>query len=733
MRLPRNDSTRVVFVFKLKYQQPNRLTFGIAYMNKRIFFINLIFALLLNLFIAIASVAQTRRAPDASRFFPPRDLMRIGVYYYPEHWSPEQWERDFANIEKMGFEFVHIGEFAWTFLEPEENRFEFAWLDRAIELAARHNLRVVLCTPTPTPPAWMFEKYPNAYLVGGDGRRREHGSRGNNALADKDYLRLSERIIMELGERYGRNRAIWGWQLDNEPNAQPDYSDSAQSAFRDWLRTKYQTIDNLNREWGAAFWSLRYNDFNQIRLPNPALLYNPSPHAMLDFKRFTADTTGAFLNRQYQVLRRFVSPTQWITTNYIVNTGSSDPRRSTDLDFASFTLYPVSGGSNLGEDGFRLGWQDGMAFGNSFYKNIKGATGVMELQPGQVNWANVNPQPMPGAIRMWLWHAFAGGSSFACTYRYRQPLYGGELYHYGIVGTDGVTPSPGGLEFARVIGEMRELRKQYDANAKPSAPFTARRTAMLWNHDNLWNIEAQKQNGNWDTWGHTFRFMEAAASTGAPVDFIAESQDFNRYPVLIAPAYQLLDEQLVNKWKSYVAQGGNLILTARTGQKKRNGQLWEARWAEPIYNLIGAEVSFFDTLPDSARGEVEMNAKKYQWNIWGDVLKPQANTETLARYANQFYAGQAAVTHRKLGTGTVTYIGVHTKDGQLEKQIVREVYQRARIPIADYPPGVYVNQRDGFTVAVNYSSDTANIPPPNNAKILIGGLPLKPGNVVVWR
>src|SRR5207244_4106316 len=120
------------------------------------------------------------------------------------------------------------------------------------------------------------------------------------------------------------------------------------------------------------------------------------------------------LNWQAAILRRHIAAGQWITTNYISNIGSSDPRRSTDLDFQSYTIYPVSGGRNVGENGFRLGWNQGMAFAPLFYKSIKGITGVMELQPGQVNWAWVNPQPMPGVVRMWLWHAFAEGDSFAC-------------------------------------------------------------------------------------------------------------------------------------------------------------------------------------------------------------------------------------------------------------------------------------------------------------------------------
>src|SRR5215213_8843206 len=298
-------------------------------------------------------------AESARRFFPAKDLMRVGVYYYPEHWPREQWERDFANMEKMGFEFVHMAEFAWAFMEPEEGKFDFEWLDTAVTLAARHNLRVILCTPTPTPPAWMYEKYPNAYLVGADGRRREHGSRGNNALADADYRRLSERVITEMARRYGRNPAVWGWQLDNEPQGFADYSPSAQSAFRDWLRARYKTVDVLNREWGANFWSLKYNSFDQVIAPNPTLLYGPSPHAILDHRRFSADQIAKFLDWQSVLLRRHTEPSQWITTNYISNIGNADPRRTDALDFISYTMYPVSGGANLGEDGFRLGWQDG--------------------------------------------------------------------------------------------------------------------------------------------------------------------------------------------------------------------------------------------------------------------------------------------------------------------------------------------------------------------------------------
>jgi beta-galactosidase len=687
--------------------------------------------------LLVAGLAAPARSQDARRFFPKADLMKIGVYYYPEQWPEAQWDRDFRNMAAMGFEFTHFGEFAWAFLEPSDGTFAFAWLDRAIDLASKYGLKVILCTPTPCPPAWMGERYPEIYFVGADGRRREHGTRANGSLADDLFVRYSKRIVTELGRRYGNDARVWGWQLDNEPSAPADYSPSARAKFQDWLRAKYGTIAALNNAWGGNFWSTRYDSFGQVLIPNEALFGEDalSPHALLDFRRFTADTQAAFLRMQSDILRGLVRPEQWITTNYINIIDSADPRRDDGVDFTSFTMYPVRGEANLGPLGFRLGSPYRLAFATDYYRSIKGVTGVMELQPGQVNWAPINPQPEAGAVRMWLWHAFGGGCSFACTYRYRQARYGSELFHAGIVGPDGVTPSRGGLEFAQVAEEMKKLRGLYDPKAALPAALAGRRTAILWSHDVMWDLEIHKQTALWDTWDHRFKLMAAAKSLGAPVDYVGEGADFSAYPFLIAPAYQLVDAALVEKWRSYVEAGGHLILTCRTGVKDKNGHLPEAPWAGMIAPLIGAEVEMSDCLLVGARGRVRMGGAGYEWNRWADVLTPRPGegTETLAVYADQFYAGKAAAVTRRLGRGTVTYIGVDTLEGKLERDVLRTVYARAGAAIGGYPPGVTVEWRDGFFVAVNYSSRPFIVPVGAGATFIFGANPLPPAGVLVWR
>jgi beta-galactosidase len=672
---------------------------------------------------------------DARRFFPKTDLMTFGVYYYPEQWPKAQWERDLHTIKKLGFEFTHFAEFSWALLEPEEGVYDFKWLDDAMALAEKEGLKVILCTPSACPPAWMSEKYPEIYLVDETGRRREHGNRANQSLSNEIYKKYVDKIILELGKRYGHHKNVMGWQLDNEPGAAYDFSPSARHAFQAWLRSRYQTIENLNKEWVGSFWSTKYDRFEQIVIPNAGLYSEDklSPHAVLDFSRFTADVQADFLNHQADQLRKHIDPRQWITTNYTNVVYNADPRRTTHIDFPTYTMYPVSGRNPLGGNSFRMGSPYRISEANDYYRSIAGITGVMELQPGQVNWASINPQLMPGAVHMWLMQAFGGGCSFACTYRYRHPLGSSEMYHDGIVGTDGLTLSRGGKEFVVAMQEMKKLRENYDATIRMPEELTKRKTAFLWNHENLWDLENQRQTSAWNTWAHRTVYTAAVKSAGAPLDFITEDTDFSTYPFMIATAYQLIDQKLVDKWEQYVLKGGHLILSARTGQKDRNGHFFESKWNGLVASLIGAEVEFFDMLVPDVRGKIQAGNRVYEWNSWADVLAPAPGTKVLASYGDQFYKGKAAAVKRSLGKGTITYIGAASMDGNLERQIVRSVYTDAGISIENFPKGVMVEWRDGFYVGVNYTDSIISLPVPQSSKILVGANPLQPAQSIVWK
>lgn len=688
---------------------------------------------LLILFVSLNGFSQT-----AERFFEKKDLMLFGTYYYPEQWSEEQWERDMKNMADIGFDFTHYAEFAWSSLEPEEGKYDFSWLDKSVALAQEYGLKVVMCTPTPTPPAWLTAKHPDILIVNDMGTTIQHGTRQHASWSSDIYWQYIEKIITQLAKRYGNNETVIGWQIDNEPSHYGiyDYSKNAQEKFRRWLENKYKSIDSLNSTWGNAFWSQSYNDFGQILIPNQRELpVKANPHAILDFQRFCADEVASFVNGQNDILRKYISKGQWITTNTMPNHHPVDPYRMDKLDFHTYTRYLVTGmDDGHGEQGFRMGSSHILGFNNDTYRNYPGKVyGVMELQPGQVNWGNYDPQTYPGAIRLWLYHVLAGGSKFVCNYRFRQPLKGSEQYHYGMIQTDGVTPSVGGEQYKQTIKEMDILKANYDKNARMPGDVAKKRTAILYGIDNDWEMQFQPQTIQWNTQQHILRYYKPLKSFGASVDIIDESSDFSDFPVLIAPAYELLDYSLIDRWKTYAEQGGHLILTCRTGQKNREAQLWEDKFARPVYDLIGAEFLYFDHLPPNKWATVKVDGQSYKWNNWGDIVTPKQDTELWGIYDDQFYNGKAAVLHRKTGKGSVTYIGVDSDDGKLEEAVLRKVYSEAGIDIMNLPEGVSIEWRDGFYIGLNYSSERQTIPVKSDAKVLIGSSELPPAGVIVWK
>lgn len=666
-------------------------------------------------------------------WFNDKDLTLTGAYYYPEHWDESQWERDLKQMHELGFEFTHFAEFAWAQLEPQEGVYDFSWLDRAVALAAKYDLKVVMCTSTATPPVWLSRKYPEILLKSEDGTVQDHGARQHASFASPVYRKLAYRMIEELARYYGNDSRIIGWQLDNEPAVQFDYNQAAEEAFREFLKEKYHhNIQELNAAWGTAFWSEVYSRFEEITLPKTAQMFM-NHHQILDYRRFAAKQTNDFLNEQCRLIKKYAK-NQWVTTNYIPDYDKGHIGGSKDLDFVSYTRYMVYGDNEgIGRRGYRVGNPLRIAMANDFFRPVNGTYGVMELQPGQVNWGSINPQPLPGAVRLWLWSVFAGGSDFICTYRYRQPLYGTEQYHYGIVGTDGVTVTSGGREYEQFMKEIRSLRKDYRPKEDEPETYLKRKTAILWNPENYWSIDRQKQNATWNTFAHVDKYYRTLKSYAAPVDFISEEKDFSQYPVMIVPAYQLADKELVARWKKYVEEGGNLVLTCRTAQKDRFGRLPEAPFGSMIDELTGNHMEFYDLLLPQDPGQVKMDGKVYTWNTWGEILQPSASNEVWATYTNEFYEGKPAVTFRKLGKGSVTYIGVDSSDGALERQVLDKLYSRLQIEVMNLPYGVTMEYRNGLGIVLNYSDQPYQFALPQGAKVLIGTPNIATAGVLVFK
>jgi beta-galactosidase len=467
-----------------------------------------------------------------------------GVCYYPEHWPEEVWSADAARMAKAGLTWVRIGEFAWSRLEPRPGDLQFGWLDRAIETLGAAGLKVVLGTPTATPPRWMIDRYPDMLPVDDQGRPRKFGSRRHYCFSHLGYRDECRRIVRLLAERYGRNPVVRAWQTDNEYDCHAttlSYSDAARRGFRDWLAQKYQSPDALNQAWGNVFWSMEYDDWSQIDLPNLTVTEANHPH-QLAFRRYSSDQVVAFNKVQVDEIRKCSDAP--ILHNYMGRITTFDHWNvGADLDIAAWDSYPIGFLSDRIESGakrklrfLRQGDPDNQAFHHDLYRAVgRGRMWVMEQQPGPVNWAPWNPAPLPGMARLWAWEAFAHGAECVSYFRWRQAPFAQEQMHAGLLRPDSA-PAPALAEATQVADEI---------NAMPEVGTAQAQVALVLDYESAWAWDVQPQGRDFDAWRLAFAAYRALRRAGLNIDILPpDTGDLSAYRLVLAPGIMRLSDPL---------------------------------------------------------------------------------------------------------------------------------------------------------------------------------------------
>ncbi len=355
--------------------------------------------------------------------------MKLGVCYYPEQWPRAWWADDARRMREMGLTHVRIAEFAWSEIEPEAGRFDWAWLDDAVEVLAQAGLEIVMCTPTATPPKWLVDAQPEILAHDLKGDVRHFGSRRHYCFSSPEYRAHSQRITRAVAERYGRHPAVTAWQTDNEYGCHDTVlstSPAARGRFREWLARRYGTVEALNQAWGNTFWSMRLNSFDEAGLP-AGTVTEANPSAWLDWRRFASDEVAGF-NREQVALIRELSPGRPVAHNFMGFFAEFNHHDvAADLDIAAWDSYPLGHTNSFflteaeKTRWARTGHPDVPAFHHDLYRGMcaGGRWWVMEQQPGPVNWARWNPAPLPGMVRLWTWQAFAHGAEVVSYFRWR--------------------------------------------------------------------------------------------------------------------------------------------------------------------------------------------------------------------------------------------------------------------------------------------------------------------------
>lgn len=465
----------------------------------------------------------------------------LGTCYYPEHWPREIWRDDARRMAEAGLTWVRIGEFAWSRLEPTPGQYDFGWLDEAIKVLGEAGLKVVLGTPTATPPRWMLDKHPDMLAVDAEGRPRKFGSRRHYCFSHEGYKAECATIVTALAKRYGSTPYVAAWQTDNEYGCHDttiSYSDAARAAFQHWLRARYTgggndgDITALNTAWGNVFWSMDYEGFEQIDLPNLTVT-EPNPAHSLAFRRFSSDQVVAFNRLQVDIIRAHSSAP--ITHNYMGRTTDFDHFAvGDDLDFASWDSYPlgfleeiVDADEAHKQRYLHQGDPDFQAFHHDLYRAVgKGRWWVMEQQPGPVNWAAYNPAPLPGMVRLWTWEAFAHGAEAVCYFRWRQAPMAQEQLHAGLLRPDSAD--------APAMAEARQIAKEL-AGA-PEVASGCAPVAILFDYDADYAWTIQPHGKGLSYFGLVFDLYRALRSLGLSVDILPPTaRNFGDYKAVFVP------------------------------------------------------------------------------------------------------------------------------------------------------------------------------------------------------
>ncbi|MGJ8617219.1 MAG: beta-galactosidase [Sulfitobacter sp.] len=468
----------------------------------------------------------------------------LGVCYYPEQWPQDMWAKDAAAMVAAGIAWVRIGEFAWSRLEPKPGVFDWDWLDQAIATLADAGLKIVLGTPSATPPRWMLEKFPYMLALDAANQPRKFGSRRHYCHSHAGYRDAAAAMAAQMGKRYGRDPRIAAWQIDNEYGCHEtvlSYSEAARAAFGDWLAQKYQSPAALNRAWGNVFWSMEYDDFDQIDLPNLTVT-QANPSHELAFRRFGSDQVVAWNAAQVAALRPMTDAP--LIHNYMGRELAFDHFAvARDLDIASWDSYPIGFLSDRLEGSathkaryLQQGDPDMQAFHHDLYRAMnKGRWWVMEQQPGPVNWAPYNPAPLPGMVRLWTWEAFAHGAEVVSYFRWRQAPFAQEQMHAGLMRPDDVAAA-GLAEAAAVADEMRAMPDV--ANAQ--API-----ALIFDYASDWAWKVLPQGADFDYFRLVFDAYRALRRQGLSVDILpSDTVDLSGYKVVLTPGLATMADGL---------------------------------------------------------------------------------------------------------------------------------------------------------------------------------------------
>ncbi|WP_411169578.1 beta-galactosidase [Clostridium sp. MB05] len=600
-----------------------------------------------------------------------------GGDYNPDQWTEEIWDEDIRILKKMKMNIVTLPVFSWAKLQPNEDTFDFKWLDEIIDRLYKNGISVVMATPTAAQPAWASKKYKDILPVDTYGNKRHHGGRSNFCPNSSDYRRLSSIIASKMAEHYKENKAIVLWHINNEYGTYC-YCENCRKAFILWLKEKYKTLENLNDKWNTTFWSHTYYEWDEIEVPSALSEILPGRLAgrdgtnfqgmAIDYKRFMSNSIlGCFINEK-EAIREHMPDTPVTTNIWGISTNINLFEWAKHYDIASWDNYP----SNLDKP-------SDVAFRHSVVRGLKKQPFlIMEQTPNQQNWQDYNALKRPGVMRLLSYQGIAQGSDGVMFFQIRQSRGACEKYHAAIIPHVGNENTRIGRELMELGNELNSLSDIIIGSNIES------KVAIIMDWDNWWAVEySSGPSVDLKYLEQIQKYYGILHGLNTPVDIVQPDSDLSEYKIVIAPILYMVSEKNKKNIESFVRDGGTFITTFFSGIVDENDLVILGGYPGAFRDLLGIWVEETDALYPDMQNYIKVNTKikgfenldgSYKCNLICDVVHLEGAKE-IATYETDFYKNTPVITENDFGNGKAIYLASNIEDNfikMLMKKYLKE-------------------------------------------------------------
>jgi len=494
--------------------------------------------------------------------------------------SEEEWEKDLLQIKNLGFNTVRTW-VEWAHCEPKKGKYNFANLKLLADLSQEIGLRFIIQLYVDSAPDWVGKKYPDGMYEAQNGTKVKSQA-APGFCSDHPGVRESvQNFITETAKIASQYSNFHGWDLWSEPhivnwayinyvpNVQFCFCENTKSKFRDWLKSKYENLENLNKAWYRNF-----EKWQEVEPPRFGTILSYTD--FIDWKNFIYEKLANDLGMRYAAVRR-ADKTHVITSHAAVPSifytpyngyGATDDFLMADnVDFYGTSLYPKHNHPSRHWEPWKF--MIAVDFSRSANWKNKGIY-VGELQAGKGTIGlNIGNPITPGDHRIWMWSAIAKGAKAINVYAYYPMSSGYESGGYGLINLDGslTERAIAAGKTAQIITDNKDLFLNFNP-VKSEIAILYNPLAQM--------VGGEQRHTSWDMHQLSlFGYYRIFAENNIPVDFIhrrdLEKEDISQYKLLIVPYPLMFTEKAANKIKMFVEGGGNAVAEARLAWNDERG------------------------------------------------------------------------------------------------------------------------------------------------------------------